>query len=41
MHILPGVNCLCGALAEPGKRRCAKCRYRASWRRRGIFHDGL
>jgi len=27
-------RCSCGALSEPGKRRCLKCRFRASWFRR-------
>lgn len=41
MRIPLTMNCLCGAMAEAGKRRCPKCRYRSRWIRRKSVHDGL
>lgn len=41
MRIPQAAHCLCGAMVEPGKRRCPKCQYRFRWFRRKSVHDGL
>lgn len=37
----PANQCLCGAPALHGNRRCAKCRARWRYHRRKARHDGV